>query len=77
MSPTTVSSPALSHRPLAFKDFDQESVFKNIGDHFLKPDALNLVVEFDSSTARAAVDLDQDQIKEVLKTEVRHNLGNP
>ena len=77
MSPTTVSSPAPPIPSLAFRDFDRESVFKNIEEHFLNPDALNLVIEFDNSTARAAIDLDDEKVKEVLNAEVRHYPGNP
>ena len=74
---TTIRSPALSNQPLAFDNFDEETVFKATEEHFLKPDALNLVIEFDNSAARAAVDLDQEQIKKVLQAEVRYNSRNP
>lgn len=73
---TTIPCPALSNLPLAFNDFDEETVFETAKEHFLKPDALNLVIEFDNSTARAAVDLNQEQIKAVLQAEVRYNSGN-
>ncbi|SLM37579.1 hypothetical protein LPUS_07476 [Lasallia pustulata] len=66
---TTIPCPALSNLPLAFNDFDEETVFETAKEHFLKPDALNLVIEFDNSTARAAVDLNQEQIKAVLQAE--------
>lgn len=76
MPPTAVSSPALFTQRLVFQDFDQESVFKDVEKYFMTPDALNLVIEFNSSTAHVAIDLDVEQIKEVLKTEVRYNPGN-
>lgn len=77
MPPTALSSPALSMQRLVLEDFDQESVFINAEAHFLNPDARNLVVEFDNSTARVAIDLDQERVREVLQAEVRYNLGKP
>lgn len=77
MPPAALSSPALSMQRLVLENFDQESVFNHAEAHFLSPDARNLVIEFDNSTARVAIDLDQEQVREVLQAEVRYNLGKP
>ena len=73
MSSNNPSSPPLPNVALPFKDFDQESVFTAFESHFLDLGIRNFVIEFDNTTARAAVDLDEEQIGELLKAEVRVN----
>ncbi|KAI4121056.1 MAG: hypothetical protein LQ347_006969, partial [Umbilicaria vellea] len=70
MSPTAVTSPALFMPRLVLEDFDDEFIFKNAEEQFLNPETRNLVVEFDNSTARVAINLDQERIKDVLQAEV-------
>lgn len=62
---------------LVLEDFDDEFIFKNAEEQFLNPETRNLVVEFDNSTARVAINLDQERIKDVLQAEVRYNQGTP
>ena len=71
MSSNKPSTPSLPNVVLPFRDFDQESVFTAFESHFLDLGIRNFVIEFDNTAAHAAVDLDEEQIRELLKAEVR------
>ncbi|MCJ1305133.1 hypothetical protein MMC08_007947 [Hypocenomyce scalaris] len=69
MSSNKPSTPSLPNVVLPFRDFDQESVFTAFESHFLDLGIRNFVIEFDNTAAHAAVDLDEEQIRELLKAE--------
>lgn len=60
--------------PPGFEDFDLSSVYARYASAGLQADTLNFVIDFDSSTAFAALNLDLESIEKALQTEVREHL---
>lgn len=60
-----------------FQDFDEPSVYKDYEAAFLNPDTLNVVVEFDSAKAQAALNVEYIGMKEILDLKVREGLREP
>lgn len=55
-----------------FQDFDDISVYKHYEAAFLKAETLNMVIEFDSAKARAALDVkDFFGMEKILDLKVR------
>lgn len=53
-----------------FADFDEKIVSEKVEQYILSPDALNLVIEFDTDRAIAASNNSTGSIQELLKAEV-------
>ena len=60
-----------------FKNFDDQSTYSELEDAILQVDTLNVVIEFGTADARAALNVSGAAIHNVLKSEVRFFLGNP
>ena len=55
-----------------FHDFDDASFYDRCEAAILKPDTFNIVIEFDSANARAALDVENsDAMKKILDLKVR------
>ena len=61
--PDSASSPR-------FEDFDQPAIFSKYRKAFLNPDSLNFVLEFDHKNARAAFDLQEDDFRLAVHSQV-------
>ena len=53
-----------------FENFDDQYVYSRDEIHVLSADSLNFVIEFDTDTAVAALDLSASSIQELLGVEV-------
>lgn len=55
-----------------FHDFDDANFYDRCEAAILKPDTLNIVIEFDSANARAALDVgNSDDMEKILDLKVR------
>ena len=52
------------------QDIDQEAVFSKFEDSFSDPDSRNFVLEFDTTKAVGALDLNADELEQALNFEV-------
>lgn len=57
-----------------FHDFDDANFYNRCEAAILKPDIFNIVIEFDSAKARAALDVENsDAMKKILDIKVRES----
>lgn len=54
-----------------FQDFDDESIYNRFEAAILKTETQNIVIEFGTLRARAALDVDGSAIQTALESEVR------
>lgn len=59
----------------SFEDLDQQPVYDRFKAAFSEADTLNLVVNFDSEAAFAALNIELSGIEGVLEAEVSHVTG--
>lgn len=57
-----------------FEDFDDPSVYKHCEAAIMKADILNMVIEFDSTKAQAALDVKSLEMEKILHSKVRNSL---
>ena len=57
-----------------FGDFDDQGVYKEFFEAAVRRDTKNFVIEFNSTKAYAARDLDDASIKQLLQVEVNRDL---
>jgi len=52
------------------QNFDDENVYRRCEDAIKQADTQNFVIEFDSTEARAAINIGEDAIQRLLQTKV-------
>ena len=54
-----------------FHDFDDESIYKSFEKDLMRVEARNFCIQFDRNNASAAMDLDENAMRNLMQIEVR------